>query len=235
MRVPATCLVGLGVVAALPLVATARNAELRPAQVCGVTGSLPSPPTPRPHYELQVRVSPGLRVVTGGLTVTFRAPSDRGTDRLVFRLWPNGPRYAKAGARLSVSRVRERSRALRVSYPDPTTLVVPRPLAAGAQAVVSMDWRLVLPRETGLRIKGGGRSVRLGSFYPLLAWDGHDWALDPPTTLASGEAWTTPTADFDVRLRHPSGLRALASGRQVRPGSGERGRSAISRSRSAGS
>ena len=62
--------------------------------------------------------------------MTFRA-LDRGTDRLVFRLWPNGPRYAKAGARLSVSRVRERSRALRVSYPDPTTLVVPA--AAGCR------------------------------------------------------------------------------------------------------
>jgi hypothetical protein len=157
-------------------------------------------------------------VVTGTLTVTFSAPADQGTDRLVFRLWPNGPRYAKTGAHLSVSQVREGSRMLPVSYPDPTTLVVSRPLAARAHAVVSMGWRLVLPRETGLRLKGGGRSVRLGSFFPLLAWDGNDWALDPPTTLASAEAWTTPTADFDVRLTHPIGLRALASGQQVRPG-----------------
>ena len=220
MRVPATCLVGLGVLAGLPLAATARSAELRPAQaqVCGVTGSLPSPPTPRPHYALHVRVSPGLRVVTGGLTVTFPAPSDQGTDRLVFRLWPNGPRYAKTGAHLSVSRVREGSRMLPVSYPDPTTLVASLRLAAGAQAAVSMDWRLDLPRETGLKIKGGGHSVRLGSFFPLLAWDRNGWALDPPTAIASAEASTTPTADFEVRLTHPSGLRVLASGEQVRPG-----------------
>jgi hypothetical protein len=116
---------------------------------------------------------------------------------------------------LSVSRVREGSRPLRVSSPNPTTLVIARPVAASAQAVVSMDWRLDLPRETGLRIKGGGRSVRLGSFFPVLAWDGNDWALDPPTTLPSAEAWTTPTADFDVRVTQPSSLRALASGRQV--------------------
>jgi Peptidase family M1 domain len=105
-----------------------------------------------------------------------------------------------------------------VAYPDPTTLVVSRPVAAGAHVAVSTDWRLVLPRETGTRMKGGGRSVRLGSFFPLLAWDGSDWALDPPTTLPSGEAWTTPTSDFDVRVTSPSGLRALASGQQVRPG-----------------
>ena len=150
--------------------------------------------------------------------MTFTVPPGDGVDRLVFRLWPNGPRYASVGAHLSVSRVREGGRALPFSYPDPTTLVVVRPVAAGEQAVVSMEWRLVLPRETGLRMKGGGSSVRLGSFFPLLAWDGTDWALDPPTRLPSAEAWTTPTADFDVRVTHPGGLRVLASGEQVGPG-----------------
>ncbi len=205
-----------GILAAFLLSVSAGSAEARYAQQrCDVTGTLPSPPTPRPHYALSVRVLPALRAVVGALTVTFTAPPGHGTDRLVFRLWPNGPRYAKAGAHLSVSRVREGSRTLPVSYPDPTTLAVPRPVDAAKQAVVSMDWRLVLPRETGLRIKGGGRSVRLGSFFPLLAWDGNDWALDPPTRLPSAEAWTTPTADFDVRVTQPGRLRVLASGRQV--------------------
>jgi hypothetical protein len=198
--------------------AAASNAEARSGQQqCGVAGSLPAPTTPRPHYALSVRVLPGLRTVTGGLTVTFTAPAERGTDRVVFRLWPNGPRYARTEAHLSVSRVREGNRSLPVSYPDPTTLAVARPVAAGQQVVVSMDWRLVLPRESGLRIKGGGRSVRLGSFFPLLAWDGRDWVLDPPTRLRA-EAWTTPTADFDVRVTHPTRLRVLASGEQLGPG-----------------
>jgi len=213
-----TQLVSSGVVAALLLGAPASGAEARQSSSCDVPGALPSPPTPRPHYALSVRVRSSLRAVTGSLTVTFTAPPDHGTDRLVFRLWPNGSRYASAGARLSVSRVREGRRALPVADPDPTTLVVARPLAAGGQVVVSMDWRLVLPRESGLRIKGGGRSVRLGSFFPLLAWDGNDWALDPPTRLPSAEAWTTPTADFDVRVTHPRRLRALASGQQVGSG-----------------
>jgi hypothetical protein len=43
------------------------------------------------------------------------------------------------------------------------------------------------------------------------------WVLDPPTRLRA-EAWTTPTADFDVRITHSTGLRVLASGQQVGPG-----------------
>jgi hypothetical protein len=179
-----------------------------------VASSLPSPPTPRPHYVLTLHVLPGLRTVKGALSVTFTAPTERGTDRLVLRLWPNGVRYARTGAHLSVSAVREGHRVLPVSHPNPTTLVVARPMSAGERIVVSMNWRLILPRETGLRMKSGGRSVRLASFFPLLAWDGNDWALDPPTRL-SAEAWTTPTADFDVRVTHPAGLRVLASGQQV--------------------
>jgi hypothetical protein len=220
MMAPWRRLVVLGILAGLLIPgATGRSADARSAQQqCGVAGSLPSPPTPRPHYALSVRVRPGLRTVTGALAVTFTAPSEQGTDRLVFRLWPNGPRYAKTGAHLSVSAVREGGRMLPVSSPNPTTLVIARSVTVGQRVAVSMNWRLVLPRETGLRMKGGGRSVRLGSFFPLLAWDGNDWALDPPTTLPSAEAWTTPTADFDVRLTHPIGLRVLATGKQVAPG-----------------
>jgi hypothetical protein len=203
----------MGVLLAMP----ANDLAARPSQVCSVSGSLPAPPAGRPHYALVVRIHRGLKLVTGTLTVTFRAPLDHGTDRLVFRLWPNGPRYARVGAHLTVSGVHAGA-ATSVTRPDPTTLVVSKPVGAGQQAVVSMSWRLVLPRPTGLRIKGGDRSVRLGSFFPLLAWDGSDWARDPPTTLPAAEAWTTPTADFDVRVTQPPGLRILASGRRVGPG-----------------
>src|SRR6266498_3838143 len=146
MRTPGRRLVAGGILAAFLLSVSAGSADARYAQQrCDVTGTLPSPPTPRPRYALSVRVLPALRAVVGALTVTFTAPAGHGTDRLVFRLWPNGPRYAKAGAHLSVSRVREGSPTLPVSYPDPTTLAVPRPVDAAKQAVVSMDWRLVLP------------------------------------------------------------------------------------------
>src|SRR4029079_16846101 len=142
---------------------------------------------------------------------------DHGTERLVFRLLPNGPRYATVGARPAVARPRA-AVCSAVSRPDPPTLVVSKALGAGQPAVASMSWRLVLPRKKGLRLKGGGDSIRLVSFFPLLAWDGSDWARDAPTTLAAAEAWTSPTADFDVRVTQPPGLRVLASGRRVGPG-----------------
>ena len=127
--------VGLSIVVAIFFPkATARTAEARfGQQPCGVASLLPPPPAPRPHYVLRVQVLPGLRTVKGALTVTFTAPTERGTDRLILRLWPNG------GA-----------------------------LSERRGTLVWMNWRLLLPRETGLRMKGGGRSVRLGSFFPLL-------------------------------------------------------------------
>jgi len=67
-------------------------------------------------------------------------------------------------------------------------------------------------------MKGGGHSVPLGSFFPVLAWDGNDWALDPPTKLPSAEAWTTPVADFDVRVTQSARLSVLASGQQLGAG-----------------
>jgi hypothetical protein len=183
---------------------------------CSPVAPLSPPPAVRPHYLLRLAVARGLRVVTGSLQVAFTPQTP--TDRLVFRLWPNGGPYARAGARLTVTRVREGGGGLPVTQPNPTTLVLSRAVAAGETVVVSMDWRLVLPRKPGLRLKGGGHSVRLASFFPLLAWDGNSWELDPPTTHAIAEAWTSPTADFDVVVSHPRGLRVLASGQQTGPG-----------------
>src|SRR5512132_1501380 len=115
----------------LPCATTSSGGARSTQQPCGVGLSLPSPPASRPHYVLTVHVLRGLRAADGRLAVSFNAPTARGTDRLVFRLWPNGPRYARTGAHLSVSGVREGKHLLRVSYPNPTTLVVARPVAAG--------------------------------------------------------------------------------------------------------
>src|SRR5438874_5654997 len=136
--------VGLAIVVALQLAgATASSAAARFGQEpCGVAGSLPSPAALRPHYALSVQVLPGLRTVRGALTVTFTAPTGEGTDRLVLRLWPNGVRYARAAAHLYVSRVREGNRLLPVSYQNPTTLVVTRPVAVCAAGGASMRLRL---------------------------------------------------------------------------------------------
>lgn len=79
-----------------------------------------------------------------------------------------------------------------------------------------MKWAIRLPRPEGLQLHGG-HSARLVSFFPLLAWNGTGWATDPP--VATDSFWpTSPTADFDVHVTVPAGLRVLASGDEVDPG-----------------
>jgi hypothetical protein len=178
---------------------------------CEVGTRLPRPPSNRPHYFLRIRVAPGLMRADGTLTVSF-APRVA-TNRLVFRLWPNSPFYVKRGAGLTVSDVESGGHSLPTARPDPTTLVVRRVLASAQRVTLSMKWTLHLPRPAGLQLHGG-RSMRLLSFFPLLAWNGTGWATEPPVTTDS--FWpTSPTSDFDVRVTAPAHLRVLASGEQV--------------------
>jgi hypothetical protein len=67
------------------------------------------------------------------------------------------------------------------------------------------------------RLARAGETLRLGSFFPLLAWEtGRGWALDPPTT-GFAEASVSPAADFDVRVSAPAGDRVLATGKRIGP------------------
>jgi hypothetical protein len=161
---------------------------------------------------LNVSVAPSFRLVTGNLTVRFRP--NRTTDRLVFRLWPNGPPQLDQGSRLDAGPVTSNGRRLRTTRPDPTTLVV-RPeqaLGPGSEITVHMPWRLRMPDvrfDRNARFAGG---LRLGTFFPLLAWDPRrGWVTDPPARIL-GESSTAPAADFDITVHVPRGLRAVVTG-----------------------
>jgi hypothetical protein len=183
----------------------------RASNGCAVATTLPSPPANRPRYVLRIRIDRGLRAAEGTLAVAFTP--EVATDRLVFRLWPNSPFYVRRGAGLAVTRVSSRGHAVPAAHPDPTTLLVRRAVAARQRITVSMRWSLRLPRGAGLQLHGG-RSMRLLSFFPLLAWNGGGWATEAPTRTDS--FWpTSPTADFDVYVTVPPGVQALASGERV--------------------
>lgn len=172
-----------------------------------------APPDPRrPTYDMEVHVLPGLEAVEGRLSVRFRP--DLPTDRLVFRLWPNGPRPSGAGGGLDAGPVTLGGTPAATSMPDPTTLVVVlgRELRPGQSIEATVPWRLTLPGPSSDRIARDGDAVRLGSFFPLLAWEpGVGWALDPATG-AFAEASTAPVADFSYSVTVPEGLAVLASG-----------------------
>ena len=148
---------------------------------------------------MSIRVRPGTGVVTGRSRVTFVA--DRPTSRLVFRLWPNGPRLAAEGTALRIVKA-EADGARPPRQPDPTTLIfeLRRRLPAGEETEARLRWRLDLPGAIYDRISQNGDTIRLGSFFPILSWeDERGWATDPPTTTLA-ESSTSPAADFDVEI-----------------------------------
>jgi len=180
---------------------------------CPTPSAVPAPPPNRPSYSLTISIAGSKKVVTGTSRVTFAL--DRATDRIVFRLWPNMPAEREVGARLDVQDVLVDGAAVSSTSPDPTTLILEKGLASGESATVSMAWTLQLPRTPTERL-ASRFGVRLSSFFPLLAWSGTDWALDPPAPQL--ETWTSPTSDFDVRIHTPKGMQVVASGARVGKG-----------------
>jgi hypothetical protein len=182
------------------------------AIACPAPPPAAQPRDDRPRYELNVQVASSFRLVTGDVTVTFTP--NRPTDRLVFRLWPNGPPQLAQGSRLDPGVVTSSGRQLRTQRPDPTTLIVrpEQPLAAGSEITVHVPWRLRVPAarsDRNARFAGG---LRLGSFFPVLAWDPRrGWVTDPPARIL-GESSTAPAADFDITVKVPRGLRAVVTG-----------------------
>jgi hypothetical protein len=177
-----------------------------------------TPRADRPEYILRVDVKPADNVVTGQAEVQFQP--DLFTDKLVFRLWANGPRPAAAGAHETVDGVRVGAHPVETQQPDPTTLVVPlNPgVASGQKVGAVVDFTLTLPKPVDDRISRTGDAIRLGSFFPILAWEpGVGWATEPPTP-GFAEASTAPAADFTASIGVPPGFDVLATG--VPDGSG---------------
>jgi hypothetical protein len=165
---------------------------------------------------LSVRIDKGLREARGRLVVRF-AP-EQATDRLVFRLWANQPFLARSGSRLTITELHVDGRPTAATRPNPTTLIVRKPLAAGQNVVTSMSWRLRLPEDPNARLYGGEGEARLATFFPLLAWDpSSGWQTDPPSAIG-WETWTSPSANFDVTVRTPPGLDVVASGERLTRG-----------------
>ena len=179
---------------------------------CPAIPSRAGPDPARPRYTLSADVHPADGSVDGQLRVVFTPDLD--TDRLVFRLWPNGPRTSTAGAKLDAGPVTIGGRAATGALSDPTTLVVTTgsPFRAGQAVDVAMPWHLQVSGGADDRISRNGDAMRLGSFFPILPWEpGVGW----DTEAAVGgfaEASTAPTADFDLTVAVPDGFGVLASG-----------------------
>src|SRR5258705_13352086 len=110
---------------------------------CPAPAKLPAPPPNRPIYAMSISIGAGKKIVHGRLRVSFTL--DRASDRIVFRLWPNMPVQRRVGARLTVRNVRVGGARVVTTEPDPTTLVLDRPVTAGKRVTVTMSWTLRVP------------------------------------------------------------------------------------------
>ncbi|HUR18294.1 MAG TPA: hypothetical protein VMZ51_05070 [Acidimicrobiales bacterium] len=197
------------------------SAPAPPAPAAGTCPAIPAralPRSDRPRYRLKVDLKPADNLVEGEVAVRFTP--DLPTERLVFRLWANSPRTARAGARLEAGGVLIGGRSVGSVMESPTLLVV-RPggtLAAGQPLDIVVPWRLTLPGPAEDRISRSGDAIRLGSFFPILAWEpGSGWAVEPPSS-GFAEASSSITADFEATITAPPGLDVLATG--TSPGDG---------------
>ena len=163
--------------------------------VCATEPVRATPDPNRPRYRLRVDVRPDERTVQGDLAVVFTP--DVATDRLVFRLWPNGPRLSRAGAQLDTDAVTVDGAAVTAERETPTMLVVGRgtTFAAGRAVEVRLTWTLRLPGSLDDRISLSGDAVRLGSFFPILGWEpGVGWATARPRSTRSPPPHRLPTS-----------------------------------------
>jgi hypothetical protein len=190
------------------------------APACPSIPARVEPDPARPKYTLTLDVRPLEGTVDGQLRVLFTPDMD--TDRLVFRLWPNGLRTGGAASKLETGPVTVGNRPATSTLDDPTMLVVRTGATFRAhQAVeVSMPWRLQVPGPANDRVSRNGDAMRLGSFFPILSWEpGLGWATEAPAG-GFAEASSAPTADFDLTVTVPEGFNVLASGTPdpARPG-----------------
>lgn len=189
------------------------SAQSAPVAVdCAVTPPVAEPDPSRPSYSVDVSIDPVAGIVDGVLSVLFMP--DLETDRLVFRLWPNAPRVAAGGGSIVAGPVSLSGVPVDSTQPDPTTLEVllDEPLPAGRSIEASLPFQVIVPPDTSARVSRSGDSLRLGSGFPILAWEpGVGWATEAPTALYA-EAASSPTADYRVAIDVPDGFEVLASG-----------------------
>src|SRR5438045_39231 len=159
------------------------------------------PPRDRPRYELKLDVSRDFKRVDGESTVRFTP--NRDTDRLVFRLWANGPSQLEQGLRLDVRDETIDGRRAAVRRPDPTTLVIDRHVRRGESVTAHMSWSLRVPAHVDDRIARFRNGLRLGSFFPILAWDERSACVTDPPPRVLAETSPSRTAHFDVRVSLP--------------------------------
>ncbi|SDW13457.1 Peptidase family M1 [Marininema mesophilum] len=176
----------------------------------------------RPSYTIDAKYDDQQQMVTGHMSLKLPANHKGKLDELVFRLYPNAFRNWKWGAKsrpsapgwLKVDHVRVNGARAETKTKETVLHVsLPKPLASGKTAEVTMDYQLKMPKG-GTRLNVYGNTAFLAQWYPMLAVkDAAGWHDEPYTT--TGDPFYTQMSDFNITFRVPQGYHLITSGRDI--------------------
>lgn len=186
----------------------------------------PGPAHDRPVVDLSFTMADDLHSATGREVLRF--VPDRRVCELVFRLWPNGPTTAEAGASLQVSSATVDGRAVTPTLEpggapsgEPGTILVarlPACVAAGTAVTADLTFQVRLPARSDGRLgyDSSSQIAWLGTAFPLLAWqNGHGWTKEPAVPVI-GESTTSETFNLrTLRVTAPSRYDVAGVGRKT--------------------
>jgi hypothetical protein len=174
---------------------------------------------PLPRYTIYAELTPSGDRLDGQMGLVAPNPGPDPLPDLIFRLYPNIPRY---GSVITVTQVQVNGVPI-AAEPDAggeaLHLFLPTPLAPGEDATVAMTFSVELPRRAESYTLFGWEDgiLSLPGFYPTLAVrrsgagsDGNRWATEVPPNFA--DVLFNPVAFYDVEFVAPATLTVVASG-----------------------
>lgn len=172
-----------------------------------------------PHasvYSMTLSIVPEEGLVLGQQVIRYTNNEDKPLDKIYFHLFPN-----LLGGSIEIWNLKMNGQVVDWLYEGEMDNVMqiplPDPLAAGEQAVITMEFVTAVPQDTG-RNYGVFAQVddvmALAHFYPLLAvYDEEGWHTDPPVEF--GDPTFTDAGFYYVTLSAPSDQVVAGSGSVV--------------------
>lgn len=164
-------------------------------------------------YHLDIALNRSMTAVEGREEVRFTNSEDVALDEVVFRLFPN-----LTGGSVEVSNLLVNGQPVTPSYDLNDSVMIaplPAPLQPGQQAVLAMDFSVVVPTDPATSNYGTFASfddvLALAHFYPMIAvYDDEGWNVEiaPP----EGDVVYADSSYYLARISAPHDQTLVTSG-----------------------
>jgi hypothetical protein len=165
---------------------------------------------------MTLQIENDLRTINGRLSLRYTNQEDVPLDSIYFHLHPN-----LLNGAIDVSNVSVNNQAVLPTFQSVNDSVMrlslPRPLAPGQQAIISMDFLTIAPREPGPNygiFVSTEDILTLAHFYPMVAvYDEEQWNIDPPDS--DGDVTYGDISFYLIRLTASPEQIIVASGTAI--------------------